>query len=348
MNGRNTSAQPAEPAEGERITLALTGDVMLGRLVAPLLETEGPRFPWGDVLPLLRDADLTIVNLECVIARGGRPWLRWPKVFHFRAGPAALDALAEAGIDLVTLANNHVLDYEEEALLEMLGHLAVRGIAYAGAGRDRAEAERPALLVAKGLRVGVLAFTDNEPGWAATERSPGINYLPVTTDEGEFARVRRGIADLRSRGADIVIFTNHWGPNMRLRPSDGFRRFAHAVIDAGADVYVGHSAHVLQGVELYAGRPIFYDLGDCVDDYAVDPALRNDLSAVAVLTVSKHGVERIELVPIAIDFCRVNLARGPDFAFVAERTRLLSQELGCELRQVGERLVVAAAAAQAA
>ncbi len=348
MEGQDTSARPGGAAGEERITLALTGDVMLGRLVAPLLEAEGPRFPWGDVLPLLVGADLAIVNLECVIARGGRPWARWPKVFHFRAGLVGLAALAEAGVDLVTLANNHVLDYEEEALLEMLGHLAAQGIAYAGAGRNRAEAERPALLEAKGIRVGVLACTDNEPGWAATETTPGINYLPVTTDEAEFARVRRGIADLRGRGADLVVFTNHWGPNMRLRPSAGFKRFARAVMEAGADAYVGHSAHVLQGVEMYAGRPIFYDLGDFVDDYAVDPDLRNDLSALVLLTASKRGVERIELVPVAIDFGRVQLATGPEFAFIAERTRALSRELGSELVQTGGRLVVAAAAEQAA
>ena len=339
MQGQR-EGQPGEAAERERITLALTGDVMLGRLVAPILETEGTQFPWGDVLPLLAGADLTLINLECVIARGGRPWARWPKAFHFRAGLAALDALQAAGVDFVSLANNHVLDFEEEALLEMLGHLDARGIAHAGAGRDAAEAERPALLEAKGIRVGVLAFTDNEPGWAATPTTPGINYLPVSLEEAHFGRVRRAVRGMRAQGADVVVFSNHWGPNMRLRPTDEFRRFARAVMDEGVDVYLGHSAHVLQGIEVYQGRPIFYDAGDFVDDYAVDPYLRNDLSALILLTAGRRGVEKIELVPVAIDFCQVNQAAGADFAFVAERLRWLSAELGTTVARADARLEV--------
>jgi poly-gamma-glutamate capsule biosynthesis protein CapA/YwtB (metallophosphatase superfamily) len=134
-------------------TLALTGDVMLGRLANDALVRCGPAHPWGNTLPALCAADLAIVNLECVIARGGRPWTRWPKVFHFRADPVALTALRLAGIDGVMLANNHVLDYGEDALLEMLGLLEQSGMAYAGAGRCDEEARRPALLEARGLRV---------------------------------------------------------------------------------------------------------------------------------------------------------------------------------------------------
>src|SRR5919109_696180 len=200
-------------------TLVLTGDVMLGRLANDVLLRCGPAYPWGNTLPALRAADLAIVNLECVIARGGRPWTRWPKVFHFRADPVALTALQLAGIDCVTLANNHVLDYEEEALLEMLGLLEQSGMAYAGAGRCGEEARRPALLEARGLRVGVVAFTDNEPGWAATPTAPGTNWIPITLEEHSLARVREGIGDVRAAEAELVIVSMHWGPNMVQRPS---------------------------------------------------------------------------------------------------------------------------------
>jgi poly-gamma-glutamate capsule biosynthesis protein CapA/YwtB (metallophosphatase superfamily) len=115
-------------------------------------------------LPLLVEADLTIVNLECVIASTSRPWSRWPKAFHFRADPLAIDALKRAGVDCVVLANNYVLDYEEPALLEMLELLERNGLAFAGAGRDLEESRRPAVLDARGVKVGVVAFTDDEPG----------------------------------------------------------------------------------------------------------------------------------------------------------------------------------------
>jgi len=317
---------------GQRpVTLSLTGDVMLGRLMNGVLHDLGPRYPWGDTLPLLRSADLTLVNLECVIALGGEPWSRWPKVFHFRADPIALDALLEAGVDFVSLANNHVLDYQEEALLEMLQRLHAAGIAHAGAGRNLAEAARPALLEAGDLRIAVLAFTDNEPGWAATEDRPGTNYLPVTTEHEGFERVRQGIAAARSGGADLVVVSNHWGPNMRERPTPEFRSFAHAVLDAGADLYVGHSAHLFQGVEMYRGKPIFYDAGDFVDDYAVDPALRNDRSALIRCAVGPAGVTEIRLVPVLIADFQVNLAKGEEFDAIAARLQSLSAELGTRL-----------------
>jgi poly-gamma-glutamate capsule biosynthesis protein CapA/YwtB (metallophosphatase superfamily) len=324
------------------VTLALTGDVMLGRLVDQALAAVGPSHPWGDALPLLRAADLTLVNLECAIATGGAPWARTPKVFHFRTGLAGLYALQAAGVDCVYLANNHVLDYEVEGLLETLANLDAGGIARVGGGRDLAEAAQPALLEAGGVRVGVLSCSDNEPGWAAGAATPGINYLPVSKDEAHFQRVREGIAAARATGADLVIFANHWGPNMRLRPPADFREFAHAVVDAGADIYVGHSAHVLQGVEYYRGRPIFYDLGDFVDDYAVDPDLRNDLSALVLLTVGRQGLASVELLPVRIDACQVNLATGPDFEAIATRLIELSGELGTAMARRGERLAVLA------
>ncbi len=169
----------------------------------------------------------------------------------------------------MTLANNHVLDYDEEALLEMLDLLQQAETALAGAARNLAEARRPALLEALGLRIGIIAFTDNEPGWAAQSGVPGTNYLPIALDEQAFSPVRESIAQARAAGADLVVFTIHWGPNKVQRPSPLFRQFAHAVIDAGAGLFFGHSAHIFQGIELYNGRPIIYDAGDFVDDYVL-------------------------------------------------------------------------------
>jgi len=324
-----------------RLTLALTGDVMLGRLVNRALNAFGPYYPWGDTLPLLRQADLAVVNLECVIARDGQPWQRTPKVFHFRANPLAITALQVAGIDAVSLANNHVLDYEVAAFLEMLDRLDGAGIVYAGAGRNLAEAAQPAFLATNGIRVAMIAFTDNEPVWAATPETPGINYMPTTLDRRYFSRLQQAIAAARAV-ADVVFCSAHWGPNMRQRPTPAFRQFARAALEAGADLYVGHSAHVFQGVELYQGKPIIYDLGDFVDDYAVDPALRNDQSLLYLLTVSKKGLRSIEALPVLINRCQVNLAQGSDFEQIAARLRNLSAELGTAVAVSDGRLKVVA------
>jgi len=298
----------------------------------------GAAYPWGNMVPCLSGADLAIINLECVVARSGRPWSRWFKPFHFRADPEAISSLKLAGIDCAVLANNHVLDYEQEAFLEMLDRLKQSGIAFAGAGRNLEEAMRPALLEACGLRIAVVAFTDNEPGWAAGPTTAGTNWISVSLQEESLKPVRESIARARAEGADLVIFSIHWGPNMVARPPALFREFAHAVMEAGADVYHGHSAHVFQGIELYAGRPIIYDAGDFVDDYAVDPELRNDWGLLFRLQVVDGVSRQIELVPVVIAECQVNLATGSEMEAIVQRTRTLSAEMGTTVHREGERL----------
>src|SRR3712207_830684 len=307
------------------ITLALTGDVMLGRGVNETLPDVRPEEPWGDVLQLLDSADLRIINLECAITEHKRPWSRTPKVFHFRADPLAIEVLRAAGVDACSLANNHTLDFEERGLLDSLAHLEAAGIRYAGAGRNLEEAARPAL-VKKG--VALVAFTDNERPFAAGPDKPGTNYLPVSVEPGVLRRVEEAVGSAREAGANTVVFSNHWGPNMVERPREIFRRFARAVVDRGADVYYGHSAHVFQGVEIYRGKPILYDTGDFIDDYAVDPHLRNDRSFLFRVSVEGGDLRRLELFPVSLPYSRVELARGAERGAILDRMVGLSAEMG--------------------
>jgi poly-gamma-glutamate synthesis protein (capsule biosynthesis protein) len=291
--GAPEAADPPEPT----LTLALGGDVMLGRLVDRAVRRWGPRHVWGDVGSWLRRADLTLVNLECAIATSGEKF-QPPRVFYFRAAPEAIEALQVAGIDFVSLANNHALDYGPSALLETIRRLDEAKIAHAGAGRDLAEAGRFALLEAKGIKVGVVSFADHFRLYAATETRPGTNVIEIRPSGPDFERVREALGRVRAAGAQLSVFSIHWGPNMRQAPDPGFVEFAHAVIDAGADIFHGHSAHVFQGIEIYRGKPILYDTGDLLDDYRVDPQLRNDqqlhermrqLSAAMGTAVERHG-----------------------------------------------------------
>ncbi len=320
------------------VLIILTGDVMLGRGVSGYLLRSGSAYPWGNTLPTLSAADLAIINLECVIARGGRPWSRWPKVFHFQADPIAITSLKSAGIDCVALANNHVLDFEEEALREMLDLLDQSKIKHTGAGLNLTEAMQPALLEAPGLKVAVVAFTDNEPGWAATASTAGTNYIQISLAEESLKVVKESIIKSRTTGADVVIFSIHWGPNMAERPSPLFREFAHAVMDAGADVFHGHSAHVFQGIEMHRGKPIIYDSGDFVDDYSVDPVLRNDRGLIFRLLVEEKQVKHLDLLPVLISKCQVNLATGSHRKAIVERISNLSAEMGTVIYSSAERL----------
>jgi poly-gamma-glutamate capsule biosynthesis protein CapA/YwtB (metallophosphatase superfamily) len=312
------------------IALGVVGDVMLGRGVDEALRGMRSDEPWGDALSVLDAADLRVINLECAITTHENPWSRTHKTFHFRADPSrALRVLRAARIDACSLANNHTLDFEEEGLLDTLEYLDDAGIQHAGAGRNREEAARPAILDGPdGEKVALLAFTDNEPAFAAGVGRPGTNYLPTSLEAEVLDRVEAAIAGARGAGADTILFSNHWGPNMVERPSHIFRRFARSVVDRGADVYYGHSAHVFQGVEVYRGKPILYDTGDFIDDYAVDERLRNDRSFVFLVSVEGGTFRRLELFPVVLSFAQTDLATGREREEILRRMERLSAELG--------------------
>lgn len=323
------------------VTLAIAGDVMLGRIVDTTMATRGPREPWGDMLGTLSSADALLINLECALTNHREEWTDASgrrKTFYFRSDPAtASECLRAANVTCASLANNHAGDYGARGLLDTVATLDAAGILHAGAGSTIAEASRPAMVLLGDQRCAVVAFADHPEGWAADEHSPGINWLPEVGSPAAIDRVSEAIAGVRG-AADLVICSLHWGPNMRAVPTMAFRSFAHAVIDAGADILFGHSAHVVQGVEIYAGKPILYDTGDFVDDYAVDPALTNDLSALFLLRVTDGRVARAELVPVEIARCQVNHATPPARDWFADRFRSLCKAFGTRVVDDGDHL----------
>ncbi len=319
------------------IRLVLAGDVMLGRRVDEALASMRPEEVWGDLLPHFRRADARIVNLECALTRSRRMWERAPKVFHFRADPSAVAALKAAGIDACSLANNHVLDFEEEGLLETLEVLDRAGIRHAGAGADLDSARRPALIA--GGRVALLSLTDNEPGFAAATGRAGVNYFAEAGPE-TLTWIEKAAAAARRAGAELVVLASHWGPNMVSRPSPAIRALARGAVERGVDVYFGHSAHVVQGVELHGGKPILYDTGDFVDDYAVDPAMRNDWSFLFLLDFEAGRFTRLEMIPARLTHARTRGAAGVESALMRERMTALCAELGTAASPRGGRLAV--------
>jgi poly-gamma-glutamate capsule biosynthesis protein CapA/YwtB (metallophosphatase superfamily) len=322
------------------LTLALVGDVMLGRLVNPMIAEHGAAYPWGDLLPTVRGADCFLINLECALTDHTKRWRDGGhKPFYFRADPDAVETLRVAGVDFAALANNHAADYEMAGLLDTVRCLDEAGIARAGAGADLAAARAPAFLTAAEWRIGVVAFADHPAVWAAGPTSPGINYTPVSLASSHFAAIEDALAIAREQ-ADLVIFSIHWGPNQRVRPTPAFRDFARRVIETGADVFWGHSAHVVQGIEVWQGKPILYSTGDFVDDYTVDPELRNDLSGLFLLRAWPPALAWIDVIPVTISRCQVNRARGAERAWFSERFTALSAELGTDVLVAGEALTV--------
>lgn len=315
--------------------LLFAGDVMLGRLVNQVLKDEGPEYPWGDALPIFRNADLRICNLECVISDRGVPWSATPKAFHFRTDAKNVQSLSAAGINAVSLANNHSLDFEYEALFDTINILDEAGIRHAGAGRDIAEASRPALFQAGGLTVGFIAFTDNEPGWEATERVPGVFYVPVRADDPRAQRLFSLVEETKQK-ADVVIVSAHWGPNWGYRPVPDHISFGHALVESGADIVFGHSCHLFQGIELYKGRPILFSTGDFVDDYAVDEIERNDESFLFVVETRGSALSRLRLHPSVISDMQARLAPSGRAEKIAAKMQTLCAGFKTDAQWLGE------------
>jgi poly-gamma-glutamate capsule biosynthesis protein CapA/YwtB (metallophosphatase superfamily) len=313
--------------------LALAGDTMLGRGVADAISRDpGRPLLAPEVVAAAAEADLFLLNLECCISDGGRRWPDPRKPFFFRAPPAAAVLLAELGVSCVTLANNHALDFGEEALEDTLEHLRAAGIDWVGAGLDVAAARAPVILRAGGERLGVIAFSDHPAAFAARAETPGIAYADLH---------RSGIPDwvwssLSEAPADMMLVMPHWGPNMSPRPRRHVRRAAEELVAGGATLVAGHSAHVFHGV---LGR-VLYDLGDFLDDYAVDAELRNDLGLLFLVTLERSGPREVQALPLKLEYCHTRLATRDEAAWISHRFRSACRELGTEAAEDDGRLVV--------
>ena len=307
----------------ETITLALAGDTMLGRSVGERLSAgaAADSLVAPAVAEAMRGADVTILNLECCISDRGSPWPAPGKAFFFRAPPAAIDVLRGLGVDAVTLANNHALDFGPDALLDTRNYFEAAGIAVVGAGVDEAEARMPVVLTVAGMRVGLIGFTDHPEDFAAGPTRPGVAYADLGGGAPSWLldRVRATRAQ-----CDVLLVTPHWGPNMVAEPLPEIRSAAAELLGAGATLVAGHSAHVFHGVQ---GRVLF-DLGDFLDDYAVDPRLRNDLGLLWLVTLDAGGPLRLEALPLGLDFCFTRLANAGEFDWIERRLALACAALG--------------------
>jgi poly-gamma-glutamate capsule biosynthesis protein CapA/YwtB (metallophosphatase superfamily) len=289
-------------SDGDFITIFLCGDVMTGRGIDQILPYPSPAqiyepylqdargyvklaerasgaipapvdfaYPWGEALAVWEKVspDLRIINLETSITRSEHHWKG--KGINYRMNPANIPCLTAAGIDACSLANNHVIDWGYEGLLETLETLEAAGINKAGAGRNKDEAEKPAELVVPGKgRVLLFSFGLESSGipdvWDAAPQRPGVNLLSGLS-ASSIAGIAAQVGGVKEAG-DVVIASIHWGENWGFEIGEEERRFAHELIDtAGVDLVHGHSSHHVKGIEIYRGKLILYGCGDFLSDY---------------------------------------------------------------------------------
>jgi poly-gamma-glutamate synthesis protein (capsule biosynthesis protein) len=229
-----------------------------------------PSYIWGDALAVLADIkpDLRIINLETSVTTNDD---FWPKGINYRMHPENIGCLSSASIDCCILANNHVLDWGQAGLVETLDVIKQAEMKSVGAGKDRKQAELPAIyeITGKG-RLLIFAYGSPTSGvplnWAATEDTPGVNVLPDLSDDSVL-QIKKEVKAIKQPG-DVVLFSIHWGGNWGYKIAASERRFAHKLIDnAGVDAIYGHSSHHVKGIELYQGKLILYGCGDFLNDY---------------------------------------------------------------------------------
>lgn len=285
-------AEPAEPtASRERIVIHGVGDILLCHCFHRAFVTEGYDHAFSGMHGLFTRDALTIGNLECAPGNGGR--MLDDKPFAMRCDTNGYPAMAAAGVDVVSLANNHAGDAGMGALLRGIGDLDAAGITAVGAGAHRAEATRPAMFLRGGWSIAVVGFTavGGGQGWpAGLPRDPGTAWA----DPAVMARV----VSTLDKAFDVVIVTIHQGAgNFGPTPTATELATGHALIDAGADVVMAHHHHRILPMEIYRDRPIFWGLGDFIwsrfGDY-------RDESGVAEIVVEEDGSITGRLIPAFI------------------------------------------------
>lgn len=291
---------------------------------------------WGDALAELeREApDARIVNLETSVTTSDACT---DKGISYRMNPANIPCLTAAKIDCCALANNHVLDWGRDGLLETLDSLNQAGIKTAGAGRTVTEAEAPATIDLPGKgRALVFAFgmeSSGVPGgWAARDKRPGVNFLGDLSDAA-LARIAARVREVKRPG-DVAVASIHWGANWGYGIPRAQRRFAHGLIDrAGIDIVHGHSSHHAKGIEVHNKRPIFYGCGDFLNDYEGIPGYeryRDDLVLMYFLSVAVPSGELVHcrMAPMRIKNLRLNRASKEDAEWLRKVLSRVGERLG--------------------
>lgn len=257
-----------EETDGKDFTMFFTGDVML-QYCTGIYANEGINGIISEYLEQeMVNADMTVINNEFPFSNGGTP--APDKQFTFRVDPIYTSVLQDMGVDVASLANNHALDYGQDALLDTFVALNNEGIPYVGAGQTKEEAEKAVFVESGGRTVGVLSASRVIPveSWNIENSQPGLFCTYDST------RMVQRIKEIEKECDYVVVFV-HWGIEREAYPEEYQRNLAKQYIDAGADLVVGNHSHVPQGIEYYKGVPIVYCLGNFifngsgVDTYAV-------------------------------------------------------------------------------
>ena len=285
--GQASSQRVRAGAAAGNVTLAFAGDVHFAGRTARLLSD--PATAFGPIAAVLKSADFTAVNLETSVTSRGTPQ---PKTFHFRTVPTAFTALRDGGVDLVTMANNHVLDYGQVGLADTLAAARAARFPYVGIGADAAAAWAPYVTTINGMKIAVIGVSqvaELAPSWVATDTRPG---------EANAVDLSRTLAAVRAakRLAPTVIVFMHWGTEGQACPDPGQLSLAPQLAAAGASIIIGAHAHVLQGSGWLGHTFVAYGMGN----FLWWEASYSTATGVLELTLRPHAPLTSKFIPAVV------------------------------------------------
>ena len=282
---------------GGKVSLLAVGDVLFARGVGREILKYGPEYPFDKTRRITKSADISFCNLECTFSnRGIARRLR----FRFRVSPVLAKNLAGNGFSVVSLANNHTLDYGRDSMMDTKAAVEQAGMIPIGAGSTREDALRIKVVKKKGIRIGFIGYSDiTSVGVVRLDDRPTI--AGVNTDE-----IPTQIRAAKAK-CDVLVVSFHWGVEYMKRPTERQMMIAHLCIDNGADLILGHHPHVLQTVEVYKGKPIVYSMGGFIWDSKLAGA---DKSAIYMFELTPSQARLVRTIPVQSINCRPELMNG--------------------------------------
>jgi poly-gamma-glutamate synthesis protein (capsule biosynthesis protein) len=309
--------------KAEEVNLVAVGDIMLARKVGRLMKEYGSNYPFIHISKKVKQADIAFCNLECPIAEKGEP-LPGKGIF-FRADPQAAVELKNAGFNLVSLANNHAVDYDSEALNETFYLLKKNNIDWVGAGENIDQALRPKIVNKNGIKIGILGFTDMadiyfsysyKRTFRAKENISGVAPMIESLMLQEVKKLKDKV--------DVVVVSIHWGTEYVYQPNIKQINLAHKLIDAGVDLIIGHHPHILQGIEKYKHGLIAYSLGNCIFDQYKSYTKQGLMLDVEF---NNLGIKSFKVLPLKINDCQVKIVDDSEKEKILSKLSDLSRKL---------------------
>ncbi|MBX4191407.1 MAG: CapA family protein [Candidatus Doudnabacteria bacterium] len=319
-----TNTPPPVPPTSKATTIFFAGDIMLSRNVAgKIYEKENPNLPFLETSGIIQSSNIAFANLESPFNNEGRHSVQNSLIFN--ADPIFVNGLKFAGFDILSTANNHVLDQGQKGIDYTIDWLTANNIVYTGTRHSKAQVVDPIIKHNDIILFGFLAYS------YTAENDGGKTKSPYVNDFYNVEKMKQDVIDMKGHTADAVIVSMHAGTEYSRQPTEDQIKFAHSAIDAGADIVIGHHPHWIQTVENYKGKWIFYSLGNFVFDQMWSDDTREGLTLQ--VTYSDNAIQKIELKPVIIDnYCCPRWANEEETKSILEKIDLTSPILFSTIR----------------